>query len=262
DGPTDTPADTPTSQPGKSVPEAPARSSPPGVLVILAHPDDEITIAPVLTRIARDGGKVTLIFATSGSAGPGISGMAPGEDLARLREDEGRCAAFALGLDEPIFWQLGDGELATLARVPDSAARRALALTSEAIAQTKPDVVMTWGPDGGYGHADHRMISAIVTQVVAGMGTGRPDLLYTAFPQLEEGALPQFESWAGTHPSLLTDRIRYRSEDLAPASAALDCYTSQFPPAARQGLIELLHESVWQGVVHFRLAFEGPAAGE
>ncbi|MEO0698802.1 MAG: PIG-L family deacetylase, partial [Pseudomonadota bacterium] len=119
DGPTDTPADTPTSRPGVSVPEAPARSSPPGVLVILAHPDDEITIAPVLTRIARDGGKVTLIFATSGSAGPGISGMAPGEDLARLREDEGRCAAFALGLDEPIFWQLGDGELATLARVPD-----------------------------------------------------------------------------------------------------------------------------------------------
>ncbi|MEL6486243.1 MAG: PIG-L family deacetylase [Pseudomonadota bacterium] len=233
----------------------PARPSPPSVLVILAHPDDEITIAPALTRIARDGGEVTLIFATSGDAGPGVSGLEPGERLARRREREGRCAAFAMELDEPVFWQLGDGGLATMARAPDSAARRAVELTREAIAEAEPNVIMTWGPDGGYGHADHRMISAIVTQVVAGMGTSGPDLLYTAFPKLDDDVLPQFESWAGTHPSLLTDTIRYRPEDLAPAKAALDCYESQFPAVAREGLIELLHESVWQGVVHFRLAF-------
>ncbi|MEM6856905.1 MAG: PIG-L family deacetylase [Pseudomonadota bacterium] len=238
-----------------SVSKAPARASPPSVLVILAHPDDEIPIAPVLTRIARDGGDVTLIFATSGDVGPGVSGLEPGIELAGLREAEGRCAAFAMGLGEPVFWQLGDGALATMARAPESAARRALDLTTDAIAETKPDVIMTWGPDGGYGHADHRMISAIVTQVVAGMGDARPDLLYAAFPQRDDGILPQFESWAATHPSLLTDQIRYRPEDLAPAKAALDCYESQFPPAAREGLIELLHESVWQGVVHFRLAF-------
>ncbi|MEO0872684.1 MAG: PIG-L family deacetylase, partial [Pseudomonadota bacterium] len=208
---------------------APARPSPPSVLVILAHPDDEITIAPVLTRIARDGGDVTLIFATSGDAGPVVSGVEPGERLAKRRQREGRCAAFAMGLEEPTFWQLGDGALASMARAPDSTAKRALALTREAIAETKPDVIMTWGPDGGYGHADHRIISAIVTQVVAGTGPLRPDLLYTAFPQLEEGALPQFESWAGTHPSLLSDRIRYRPEDLAPAREALACYESQFP---------------------------------
>ena len=153
----------------------PARAAPPSVLAILAHPDDEITIAPVLSRIARSGGEVTLIYATSGDAGPGSSGLADPIAIAKLREKEGRCAAFALGLDEPTFWDLGDGELATMAPAPDSAAKRALDKIRTAIAKAQPEVVMTWGPDGGYGHADHRMVSALVTQSVASMGPNRPD---------------------------------------------------------------------------------------
>ncbi len=242
-------------------PDAPTpntRAAPPSVLAILAHPDDEITIAPVLARIARSGGEVTLIFATSGDAGPGLSGLEPGERLARRREREGRCAAFALGLDEPTFWRLGDGTLGTLARAPDSSAKQSLERIKAAIEETKPEVIMTWGPDGGYGHSDHRMISALVTQAVAGMGRGRPDLLYAAFPQVSEGTLPQFESWATTHPDLLTDRIRYQPDDLAATEAALGCYESQFPSQARTALIPLLHTRVWQGSIHFRLAF--PAA--
>lgn len=241
--------------PRYTVPVEPARPAPPSVLAILAHPDDEITIAPVLARIARSGGTVTLIYATSGDVGAGSSGLEPGEKLARLREKEGRCAAFALGLDEPTFWNLGDGKLATMARAPGSAAKRALDLTREAIAETKPEVIMTWGPDGGYGHADHRMISAIVTQAVAGMGPKRPDLLYAAFPQMDEGMLPGFESWATTAPDLLTDRIRYQTVDLDAVQSAMGCYESQFPRPARQGLVALLHERIWRGVIPFRLAF-------
>ncbi|MDJ0978235.1 MAG: PIG-L family deacetylase [Erythrobacter sp.] len=242
----------PASQPE---PVTPARPAPPSMLAILAHPDDEITIAPVLSRVARSGGEVTLVFATSGDAGPGSSELARGEELAQLREKEGRCAAFALGLDEPVFWKLGDGELATMARADDSAAKRALAQTREAILAAKPEVVVTWGPDGGYGHADHRMISALVTQVVAEMGLDRPDLLYAAFPQVEPGVLPGFDSWATTSPDLLTDRIRYKSADLGATQDALNCYQTQFPAAVREGLIPLLHQEVWQGVIHFRLAF-------
>ncbi|MEM9085578.1 MAG: PIG-L family deacetylase [Pseudomonadota bacterium] len=234
---------------------APARPAPPSILAILAHPDDEITIAPVLARVARGGGTVTLIYATSGDAGPGSSELEDSEEIAKLRESEGRCAAYALGLEEPVFWQLGDGALATLARAPDSAAKRALALTSEAIRETKPDVIMTWGPDGGYGHADHRMISAIVTQAAAELGPGRPDVLYAAFPLLEEDTLPQFEDWATTSDDLLTDRIRYEEPDLQATENALQCYESQFPLPARQSLTQLLHEQVWQGDIRFRAAF-------
>ena len=99
-------------------------SAPPPVLAILAHPDDEILIAPILARMAREGGEVTVVFATSGEAGPGVSDMEPGEALAAVREDEARCAAFALGLPEPIFWQLGDGRLAIQAHSPGEPSRR------------------------------------------------------------------------------------------------------------------------------------------
>ena len=246
------------SHPGGSPADAgAARPAPASVLAILAHPDDEITIAPVLARMARSGGRVTLVYATSGDAGPGTSGLEQPEAIGAMREAEGRCAASALGLAEPVFWNLGDGTLATMARAPGSAAKRALERIKAAIAEARPDVIMTWGPDGGYGHADHRMISALVTQIVAQSGPGRPDLLYAAFPQVEAGVLPGFEDWATTAPELVTDRILYTAADLDAAQAAMRCYESQFEPAAREGLVPLLHSEVWRGAIHFRLAFPG-----
>ncbi len=240
--------------------------SAPSVLVILAHPDDEITMAPVLSRIARTGSTVTLIFATSGDAGPGFSGMEPGEQLGELRENEARCSAFALGLPEPTFWQLGDGKLADLAR-QDGARQsaegeeEALSLTARIaaiIAQENPRTIMTWGPDGGYGHADHRMISNAVTQVVQSMDDERPDLLYTAIPDGDRGDLPGFEGWATIHPSLITDRIRYEPFDLEATRTAVACYESQFGVEARTALADILHAQLWEGTVYFRLAFVNP----
>lgn len=229
------------------------RAAPPSVLAILAHPDDEITIAPVLARIAREGGTVTIAFATSGDAGPGVSDMEPGDELAALRENEARCAAFALGLPEPLFWQLGDGALATFAHHPESAAVRLRANIATLIAETEPRVVMTWGPDGGYGHADHRMVSNAVTEVVQSMRK-RPDLLYPALPAGEDTP-NELSDWARTHPSLVTDRIRYDFLDLETTRIAVDCYQTQFDEQARSYLPDLLHRGVWNGQVHFRMAF-------
>ncbi|QIQ87264.1 PIG-L family deacetylase [Erythrobacter sp.] len=239
-----------------SGPELPEFDEPPSILAILAHPDDEITIAPALAIAARSGGEVALVFATSGDAGPGSSGLEPGEALAALREDEARCSASALGLEQPQFWRLGDGTLAPLARMPDSPARTLAARVAEAVERYEPDVVMTWGPEGGYGHSDHRMVSAVVTQVLAGMGDGRPDLLYSAIPADPAiAAPPGFEDWARTDPALITDRIGYERVDLEAAGEALGCYESQFPQEARAALIPMLHGMVWRGKVHFRLAF-------
>ena len=247
------------------VPTQPATrvAGPPSVLAILAHPDDEITMAPILARIAREGGGVTIVFATSGDAGPGVSDMAPGKDLAELRENEARCAAFALGVPEPTFWQYGDGTLASIARGDltenndaDNDAGTITARITAIIAETGPHAVMTWGPDGGYGHADHRMISNAVTQAVQSMGDGRPDLLYAAFPKSDDEGLPGFEGWATIHPSLITDRIRYQPADLEATRGAVACYQSQFPDAARAALPDILHSQLWQGTVYFRLAFQ------
>lgn len=241
--------------------EAGRGSGVPDVLAILAHPDDELTIAPILARIRREGGNVTLVFVTSGDAGPGFSGLAPGDELAALREDEARCAAFGLGLDEPIFWRFGDGTLADTARSTDPAMRDLGERIAQLIAIEKPRMVMTWGPDGGYGHADHRMVSNAVAQLVQAMGAGRPNLLFAALPAPEEGSgtasLPGFEGWALTHPSLITDRIRYEINDLDAAQVAAGCYVSQFDETARAVLTDMLHDRIWKGTIMFREAFPG-----
>lgn len=229
----------------------------PSVLAILSHPDDELVIGPVLARIAREQGEVILVFATSGDAGRGNSGLENGDDLAALREDEGRCAAFALGLEEPIFWRFGDGTLANEARNGEATMRDMGERIASLINLHEPTVVMTWGPDGGYGHADHRMTSSAVTQVVQAMGSERPDLLYAAFPAEagEEASPPGFEGWARTHPSLVTDRISYEVPDLDATISAVNCYESQFPAPVRRVLAGTLHERLWRGQVPFRLAF-------
>lgn len=236
-------------------------SAAPSVLAILAHPDDELTIAPVLSRIEREGGKVTLVFATSGDAGPGLSELPPGQELASLREDEARCAAFGLGIGEPIFWRFGDGTLADAARNTDATASDFRKRIAQLIDLEEPDIVMSWGPDGGYGHADHRMVSNAVSQVVQGMGEDRPDLLYAAFPLPADDeanvTLPGFEGWARTHPSLITDRIRYEIQDLDAMQIATGCYVSQFDETARAFLTGMLHDRIWGGAIMFRQAFPG-----
>ena len=136
------------------------------VLAIFAHPDDEIVVAPMLAAAAREGGEVLIVHATSGDQGAGVSGMEPGAKLAARREGEARCAADALGAAEPILLRLGDGTLGIRAHDPLSAAERLQSEVEKLVAEHRPEVIVTWGPDGGYGHADHRIVSAVVTQVV------------------------------------------------------------------------------------------------
>lgn len=247
------PTDALAQDPGE--PGAPPRPRPPKVLVLMAHPDDEITIAPVLARLARDGADITLVFSTSGDAGPGVTEMEQGKELAELREQEARCAAFSLGLAEPIFWRMGDGTLSTRPRDPESPARELIGRIDEAIKQVRPKTIITWGPDGGYGHGDHRMMSDATAQVLQGMDPNRPDLMFTVFPAGDDAPLPEFEQWATTHPSLITDTLSYEPRDLAATRNAVDCYQSQFPTPVRDGLADLLHSTVWNGKIHFRLAF-------
>ncbi len=219
----------PPSQPDDGEPDAPATTqrNAPSVLAILAQPDDELMIAPVLSRFARNGGEVTVIFVTSADA-----------EL----EDEARCAAFALGLTEPEFWQLEDGT---------AMSERIASL----ITLHEPRAIMTWSPDGGYGHADHRMVGKVTTQAVQSISTVRPDLLYGVFPTLESEGSPWVERQAVIDPSLITDRIEYEPRDLEAVRVATNCYQSRFDDAARTALPTMLHRDVWAGTVDFQLAF-------
>jgi LmbE family N-acetylglucosaminyl deacetylase len=133
------------------------------LMAILAHPDDEsMAIGGTLARYAAEGVDVTLITATRGQRGwPGAPADYPGPDsLGRRREGELRAAARVLGLSEVVTLDYMDGDL-------DQAHPEQIACDLVAhIRRVRPDVVLTWGPDGGYGHPDHVAIGEFATAAV------------------------------------------------------------------------------------------------
>lgn len=232
--------------------EAPAESQ--RVLVVLAHPDDELTMAPAIAALARQGALVMMAYATEGDAGPGVSDHPPGEELARVRLQEATCAGKALGSPMLHSFGLGDGRLGIDVHRDGSHAAGLLQGLQPLVSSATH--ILTWGPDGGYGHGDHRMVSALTTQIVQAMpASDRPQLLYVGIPAGSLPPVPEMARWATTDPALLTESIAYTPADLAAATAAAQCHVTQFDEASRAGMMGLFDATMWRGKVHFRPAF-------
>ena len=125
---------------------------------------------------------------------------------------------------------------------------------NEVIDDLKPDAIVTWGAEGGYGHPDHRLVSAVVTQIVQA-GGATPHLFYAALPgsRLPDDAANAlgFPPFGPTADSFLNVRVPYTGEDEARARAALACHVSQFTPEAMARLSALAHQ-VNDGVMYLR----------
>ena len=234
-----------------------AQERAPTMLAIFAHPDDELVVAPALADAAADGVEVTVIYATSGDAGPGVSDFEKGAELAAAREAEALCSSRALGLKEPVFLGYGDGTLWEQAQSKDGAASPLEAELSALIESYGPASIITWGPDGGYGHADHRMVSALVTEIVQRIDHD-PTAPLVLFPAIANGTLPpvpEMQRWATTDPKLINARAEYDEAELARAAEAAKCHATQFDDATRAGMVPLFDQSIWAGAVKFRRAF-------
>ncbi len=87
----------------------------------------------------------------------------------------------------------------------------------------KPDIVITWGPEGGYGHMDHRLVHDIVTELFQSGILPRPGALYyTGLVAENLKTLPVFHSqmasgfqllWKPVLRKYLTVRIRCDADD-------------------------------------------------
>lgn len=239
-----------------------ASSTPTRILAVFAHPDDESLAGPALANAARRGAHVRIVYATRGDASAPETSLAPGPAIAAYRTKEARCASAALGAAEPILYDFGDGKLGEIVRPPAASLARLRDRLAATIAEDRPDIVITWGPDGGYGHPDHRLVTAVATQVVQASGA-RPLLLYVG---MARGTLPQVpqvtaSGWAETAPDLLTVRARFEPQDLAAAGRAFECHKSQYDAATRAGMPQLFGASVWKDGVPFRPALD-QAAGD
>ena len=141
------------------------------LMAVLAHPDDEsLGVGGTLAKYAAEGADVFLLTATRGDGGryhghPKGDARHPGAlALGNIREAELRAAAAALGVREVSLLDYHDQRLD--AADPREAAR----LVAMQIRRVRPDVVITFGPDGVYGHPDHIAISQFTTAAVVHAG--------------------------------------------------------------------------------------------
>jgi LmbE family N-acetylglucosaminyl deacetylase len=126
------------------------------LLAVFPHPDDEtLGLGPTLVKYASDGIETYLICATRGERGWFESeGPDPGWDgVARIREAELHCAAEYLGLREVNFLNYIDGD------VDQADPIEIIGKIVAHIRRIRPHVVVTFAPDGSYGHPDHIALS-------------------------------------------------------------------------------------------------------
>ncbi len=153
------------------------------LLAVLAHPDDEsLGFGGTLAKYAAEGVDVSLLTATRGERGryrghrEGEIGHPGATALADIRERELRRAADTLGVRDVSILGYGDGCL------DRATPREAIGRIAEHVTRVRPDVVVTFGPDGAYGHPDHIAISQFTTAAVA-VASLVSKLYYLAWPQ-------------------------------------------------------------------------------
>jgi len=143
---------------------------------ILAHPDDEtFGTGGTLIRYASEGIAVHSLCLTEGEKGwAGGEGapMIPREHVGAARALELEEAGRRMGLASVTCLKYPDGDIAS---VKEEYVVRDIVRW---LRKVRPDVVIAWGPDGGYGHPDHiaageRALRAIE---LAGIARHEPEL--------------------------------------------------------------------------------------
>jgi LmbE family N-acetylglucosaminyl deacetylase len=133
------------------------------LMAILAHPDDEsLGNGGIFAKYAAEGIETHLLTATRGERGwLGNESDYPGlEALGKVREAELLAAAGVLGIDSVHFLDYTDGDLDT------AHPAEAIAKIVGHLRRIQPDVVVTFGQYGGYGHPDHIAISQFTTAAI------------------------------------------------------------------------------------------------
>jgi LmbE family N-acetylglucosaminyl deacetylase len=232
--------------------------------VVVAHADDEGPVSPILSRYAREGVKVHLIVVSDGVAGSGQQGFIPrpesaaaGEDLIKQRADEARCATKALGVEPPILLGFPDGKLGDYAG-DRSLIYRVTQRVADELARLRPDAVITWGPDGGTGHPDHRIVSTIVTQLQRAGAPGVPERVF--YMNLPVAGMRAMNPQRGEPPLVIpqagyfTVRVAFTPEDFQAAVRSMACHRSQFTPDVVQRVTAASAEE-WKGSIPLIPAF-------
>jgi LmbE family N-acetylglucosaminyl deacetylase len=140
-----------------------------GLLLILAHPDDEsFMVAGTVASLADRGVRVALVCGTRGEEGSaGQPALATRDELPARREQELRDACAILGIASIELLGYRDKQLAA---APVGEIRSALV---RIIRRERPRVVVTFDPNGVNGHTDHVAISRFALDAITAAADDR-----------------------------------------------------------------------------------------
>src|SRR5262245_28577376 len=155
----------------------------PRLLFVHAHPDDEtLTTGATIAHYVSHGAQVRVVTCTLGEEGEVIGerwaqlAVDNADQLGGYRIGELTAALNALGIAEPIFlggagrWRDSGMEGTPprhRQRFVDADPREAVGALVAVIRDLRPHVVVTYDPEGGYGHPDHVHAHRVTTAAIA-----------------------------------------------------------------------------------------------
>lgn len=165
------------------------------LLLVHAHPDDEsIFGGGAVIRAHHQGKRVVLVTCTGGELGEihNVDEAATRPRLKEVREQELRRACEILGVDRLVLLGYRDSGMAGTPGNDDPASfnraplEEAAARLAAIIEEESPDVVVTYGPDGVYGHPDHikaHKTALAAWELLAARDAAPARLWYAVIPQ-------------------------------------------------------------------------------
>jgi LmbE family N-acetylglucosaminyl deacetylase len=184
----------------------------PTLMAVFAHPDDEaFGTGGTLARYAAEGCEVHLVTATRGEAGQiAEADLATDANLPLIRERELRCACEIYGIHPPHFLDYVDGQLTIVHQ------GQAVGKLVRLIRQFRPQVVISFGPDGIYGHYDHIAVSRWVD--IAFDLAASPD----CFPDQISGSCQPHQVSKLYFRTIPEEQLARMSEDGSPPTVMMD----------------------------------------
>ena len=159
----------------------------PRLLFVHAHPDDEtITNGVTIAHYVGRGAQVQVVTCTLGEEGEVIGdqwaqlAVEHADQLGGYRIGELTAALHALGVSGPTYlggpgrWRdsgMVGAEARSRQRFSDADERETVGALVAVIRELRPHVVVTYDPNGGYGHPDHIQTHVVTTAAVAAAGT-------------------------------------------------------------------------------------------
>ena len=207
------------------------------LVAVHAHPDDETLATGVaLASHALAGDEVHVITCTLGEEGevitPALAHLEGSEELGEHRQEEIARATRTLGVRH--HWLGGDlprwrdsgmagSEAAAhpraFAGAPVEEAAAVLALHLE---ELRPDVVLTYDPQGGYRHPDHVQAHRVTVAAVRSLPPGRQPLLYVVLTP---------RSWAEEDRAWLREHVPEGVTSPAGGVARVPATDEPYPPS-------------------------------